>query len=59
MGHAPVKVLHCEGVAHRPMGAGFDPLPPQAVISILKLESKKMPIDLLIIDRAEKVPAEN
>jgi uncharacterized protein (TIGR03435 family) len=25
----------------------------------LKLESKKMPIDLLIIDRAEKVPAEN
>jgi uncharacterized protein (TIGR03435 family) len=25
----------------------------------LKLESKKMPIDLLIIDRAEKVPVEN
>ena len=25
----------------------------------LKLEAKKMPVDLVIIDRAEKVPVEN
>jgi uncharacterized protein (TIGR03435 family) len=25
----------------------------------LKLESRKVPLDLLIIDRAEKVPTEN
>ena len=32
--HAPVQMLHGEGLAHRPVGACFDPLPPQAVISV-------------------------
>ncbi len=41
----------------------FDPIP-MIVTGLqeelgLKLESKKMPLDLLIIDHAEKVPAEN
>ena len=42
------------------------PMDPQALISVvlqeelgLKLESKKMPLDLLIVDHAEKSPVEN
>ncbi|MCX6633102.1 MAG: TIGR03435 family protein [Candidatus Solibacter sp.] len=41
------------------------PMDTQALISMvlpelgLKLEAKKMPLDLLIVDRAEKVPVEN
>ena len=42
------------------------PMDPQALITMvlqeelgLKLESKKMPLDLLIVDHAEKAPVEN
>lgn len=42
------------------------PMDPMALISGilqgefgLKLEAKKLPLDLLIVDRAEKVPVEN
>jgi uncharacterized protein (TIGR03435 family) len=41
------------------------PMDPQALVAMvlpelgLKLESKKMPLDLVTIDRAEKVPVEN
>jgi len=42
------------------------PMDPQALIALvlqgelgLKLEAKKMPLDLLIVDHAEKVPVEN
>jgi uncharacterized protein (TIGR03435 family) len=42
------------------------PMDPQALISMvlqeelgLKLESKKMPLDLLIVDHTEKTPVEN
>jgi len=47
-------------------GAGGAPLDPIPILMTglqeelgLKLESRKMPIDLLIVDRAEKVPTEN
>ena|SRR5215472_347003 len=45
---------------------GTAPMDPQAIIMRglqeelgLKLEAKKMPVELVVIDRAEKVPAEN
>jgi uncharacterized protein (TIGR03435 family) len=50
----------------RYMPDGSSPFDPVATIIVamqeelgLKLESKKMPIDLLIVDHAEKIPAEN
>ena len=47
-------------------GAAPDPMGPAALIMIaiqdelgLKIDSRKAPIDLLIVDHAEKVPTEN
>ena len=47
-------------------GAGGIPADPLSIIMAalerelgLKLESKKMPLDLLIVDHAEKLPTEN
>ena len=51
---------------YRNIGPGSGPVDPVGIITTalqeelgLKLESRKMPIDLLVIDRAEKIPTEN
>ena len=51
---------------HTESGVAPDPMGPAALVMIaiqdelgLKVESRKAPVDLLIVDHAEKIPTEN